>query len=266
MNNKTHNSISIEAGTSRSLIIDCSQYDGLINELYIGKNAEAVLVFLNNNDSDNSDSNNNTLNSNTSSDNTIGKKQNETIITQSAGSKVKSLVFSIGSGNTCNHIKINLSEENSSHEIYGLTLGTGEKHTEYNIDMIHQAPACNSKQMFKSILSENSTGVFNGRILVSPGAQNTIAYQQSRSLLLSNDASMRTIPQLEIYADNVKCSHGASTGELNSEEIFYLRSRGIDEIQAKQMLVAAFANEIIDKAEDPKIKDLVSSAVEKLLS
>jgi Fe-S cluster assembly protein SufD len=111
----------------------------------------------------------------------------------------------------------------------------------------HAKPHCNSHEYYNGILAGRSRGVFHGRILVRPDAQKTDAKQTNKNLLLSDDATIDTKPQLEIYADDVKCTHGATIGQLNDESIFYLRARGIGKDTARRMLIHAFAGEIIDR-------------------
>ena len=111
----------------------------------------------------------------------------------------------------------------------------------------HAAPHCASHEYYNGILEGRSKGVFHGRILVRPGAQKTDAKQTNKNLLLSEDATVDTKPQLEIYADDVKCTHGATVGQLNEESVFYLRSRGLAGETARRMLIHAFAGEIIER-------------------
>jgi Fe-S cluster assembly protein SufD len=110
----------------------------------------------------------------------------------------------------------------------------------------HAQPQCVSREYFNGILDDKSKGVFHGRVLVRPDAQKTDAKQTNKNLLLTDDAGVNTKPQLEIYADDVKCTHGTTVGQLNDESIFYLRARGIDTDMARQMLIHAFAGEIIE--------------------
>ena len=115
-------------------------------------------------------------------------------------------------------------------------------------------PHCTSNQLFKGILDDDATGSFNGKIHVSKDAQKTQAYQKNNNILLSPAARMNTKPHLEIYADDVKCSHGATIGQLDREAMFYLRSRGIGEKEARHLLMYAFANEIVSKIPDQPVK------------
>jgi Fe-S cluster assembly protein SufD len=118
---------------------------------------------------------------------------------------------------------------------------------DFHTRMEHAQPHCTSRQLYKGILDNTASGVFNGRIVVAPGAQKTDAIQSSRSLLLSPEATINTQPQLEIFADDVRCTHGAAVGALDDEALFYLQSRGIDKNSARGLLTYAFANEVIEK-------------------
>jgi Fe-S cluster assembly protein SufD len=119
----------------------------------------------------------------------------------------------------------------------------------------HAEPHCNSHEYYNGILDGRSKGVFHGRILVRRPAQKTDAKQTNKNLLLSDDATVDTKPQLEIYADDVKCTHGATIGQLNEESIFYLRARGIGAERARHMLIHAFAGEIIDRVRCPAVRE-----------
>ncbi len=187
-----------------------------------------------------------------------------TIIHQAANSRVKTVGFSLNAQKLRNNVKVILSGKQGSHEAFGLSLGEGEQHSDNHINMCHMAPKCHSLQLFKSILANKATGLFCGRILVAPDAQETEAYQQNRNLLISDTAMMRSRPQLEIYADNVKCSHGATTGELREEALFYLRSRGIGREEARQMLTVAFAQEVISASSHEGLQKEAVAALEKL--
>src|SRR5262249_27774085 len=119
----------------------------------------------------------------------------------------------------------------------------------------HAKPHCNSHEYFNGILDGHSRGVFHGRILVRPDAQKTDAKQTNKNLLLSDDAGVDSKPQLEIYADDVKCTHGATVGQLNEESVFYLRARGIGLETARRMLIHAFAGEIIERIRFAPIRE-----------
>jgi len=154
-------------------------------------------------------------------------------------------------------VNVDLCEEGADVSVKGLNLSDHKQHLDVNVTTNHYAPNCISGQNFKSILKDHSSGVFNGRVIVHDGAQKTDSSQSNKNLLLSKDALMNSNPQLEIYADDVKCSHGSSTGALESDALFYIRSRGIDQETATALLVHGFASEIIEDLKNHDIKDLV---------
>jgi Fe-S cluster assembly protein SufD len=129
----------------------------------------------------------------------------------------------------------------------------------------HIAPNCNSNQLYKGILDDESTGVFNGKIFVKQAAQKTNAFQSSKAILLSKEASINSKPQLEIFADDVKCSHGAAIGQLEGNEVFYLLARGIEEKEAKAMLTFAFANQLLDKISNEEIRTFIEEKLKSRL-
>jgi Fe-S cluster assembly protein SufD len=156
-----------------------------------------------------------------------------------------------------NNIRVKLDGEGINCVLNGLYLTKGEQLADHHMIVEHARPQCNSHEYFNGILDGRSRGVFHGRILVRPDAQKTDAKQTNKNLLLSDDATANTKPQLEIYADDVKCTHGATIGQLNEEAIFYLRARGIGLDTARQMLIHAFAGEIIDRIQcEPARKEL----------
>jgi Fe-S cluster assembly protein SufD len=146
-----------------------------------------------------------------------------------------------------NNISTSLADEGVECVLNGLYLTRDEQLADHHMVVEHAKPHCNSHEYYNGILDGRSKGVFHGRILVRPNAQKTDAKQTNKNLLLSDDATIDTKPQLEIYADDVKCTHGATVGQLNDESIFYLRTRGIGLDKARQMLIHAFAGEIIDR-------------------
>jgi Fe-S cluster assembly protein SufD len=146
-----------------------------------------------------------------------------------------------------NNIRTSLADEGVECILNGLYLTRDEQLADHHMIVDHAKPHCNSHEYYNGILDGRSKGVFHGRILVRPDAQKTDAKQTNKNLLLSDDATIDTKPQLEIYADDVKCTHGATIGQLNDESIFYLRARGIGLETARRMLIHAFAGEIIDR-------------------
>jgi Fe-S cluster assembly protein SufD len=155
--------------------------------------------------------------------------------------------FALGAKLSRNSIRTKLAGEGLECILNGLYLTRGEQLADHHMVVEHAQPSCASHEYFNGILDDKSKGVFHGRILVQQIAQKTDAKQTNKNLLLSDDATADTKPQLEIYADDVKCTHGATIGQLNDESIFYLRSRGIGTDTARQMLIHAFAGEIINR-------------------
>ena len=163
------------------------------------------------------------------------------------------------------NIFADLAGEGASSSINGLSLSNNSQHLDVNIVTNHHAPNCNSGQNFKSILKDHSSGVFNGRTVVHNGAEKTDSNQSNKNLLLSKNALMNSNPQLEIYTDDVKCSHGSTTGALEEDALFYIRSRGIDTESATSLLVHGFASEIIETVENDKIRDQIIKYFNKWL-
>ncbi|MBI4664201.1 MAG: Fe-S cluster assembly protein SufD [Verrucomicrobia bacterium] len=154
-----------------------------------------------------------------------------------------------------NNIRIKLDGEGSDCILNGLYLTKGDQLCDHHMIVEHAKPHCNSHEYFNGILDGRSRGVFHGRIFVRPEAQKTDAKQTNKNLLLSDDAAANTKPQLEIYADDVKCTHGATVGQLNDESIFYLRARGIPLETARRMLIHAFAGEIIERIQCESVRN-----------
>ena len=162
-------------------------------------------------------------------------------------SNVISHSFALGARLSRNNIRAKLDGEGLNCVLNGLYLTKGEQLADHHMIVEHAAPQCASHEYFNGILDDRSRGVFHGRILVQPIAQKTDAKQTNRNILLTDEATANTKPQLEIYADDVKCTHGATIGQLDEDAIFYLRARGISVETARQMLIHAFAGEIIDR-------------------
>lgn len=171
-----------------------------------------------------------------------------------AGAQLESLSISLGARLARNDINIALRGEGARVGLDGLMLAKGRQHTDFHTRVDHLVPGALSDEYYKGIFDERSRGVFNGRVYVHPGADQTEAYQQNRNLLLSRNAEVDTKPQLEIYADEVKCSHGATVGQLDEAMLFYLRSRGLTEQAATGMLLGGFIKEVIDRLEDPQLR------------
>jgi len=169
--------------------------------------------------------------------------------------------IALGARLSRNNIRAELAGEGLECILNGLYLTKGEQLADHHMIVEHAQPHCASHEYFNGILDGKSKGVFHGRILVRPAAQKTDAKQTNKNLLLSDEATIDTKPQLEIYADDVKCTHGATVGQLNDESIFYLRSRGIGADTARRMLIHAFAGEIIERIRHQPVREELDKLV-----
>ena len=175
-------------------------------------------------------------------------------IQQAANSNVSNHDLGLGGLVSRSDVRTSLDGEGAHCNMNGLVIGRGRQHTDNFTEVVHAKPHCTSDEFYKSILDDNSRSVFRGRIIVAEDAQHTDAEQQNKNLLLSKNAEADTKPQLEIYADDVKCSHGATVGQLNPKSIFYLQSRGINKETARHLLTFAFANEVIERIKIDSIR------------
>ena len=217
-----------------------------VNEIVVGKNANLRLNCLQNEHDE-------------------ATKFVNTFIYQMSESNVTNNIITLHGGMVRNNLKVILDGENAEIKISGLYLTDKKQHVDNFVFINHAKPNCRSNQLFKGVLDDNSTGSFYGRILVSRDAQKTNAYQKNSSLLLTTEAKMNARPQLEIFADDVKCSHGGTVGQIDQEALFYLRSRGINEKEAKLLLMFAFAHEIIENIDIGPIRERIDDLVNKRL-
>jgi Fe-S cluster assembly protein SufD len=174
------------------------------------------------------------------------------------GSHFRSHAFTLGGGLVRNDLYAHLGAENSETTFNGLYTANGTRLIDNHTTIDHAMPHCNSYEIYKGIIADKGKGVFNGKIFVRQDAQKTDAKQTNQTILLSPDATIDSKPQLEIFADDVKCTHGATVGQLDDEMLFYLRSRGISKSEAESMLVYAFANDIISRVEVDSLKNLLA--------
>lgn len=180
-------------------------------------------------------------------------------------SRFYSTVISWGGSLLRNNLNSVLNGEGIDCYFRGLYLVRGKQLIDNHTLADHAKPNSHSNELYKGLLEDEGTGVFNGKIMVRQDAQKTNAYQTNTNILLSNEATINSKPQLEIFADDVKCSHGATTGQINPDEVFYLRSRGISEGEAKKLLLSAFAHEIIDEVTNEELKKLLIKKLDKKL-
>ena len=178
-------------------------------------------------------------------------------VNQAADSQYEFFQLVDGSKLGRSDICVQLDGENAQCNINSLTLSKNNQHIDNNIIVNHNSAQTQSSQFVKSILFDTSTGVFNGRTVVHENAQKITAQQTNKNILLSKKAKMNANPQLEIYADDVKCSHGSTTGQIDEDALFYLQSRGINKQDAMELMVVGFANEVLDKIPHPEIKKAI---------
>lgn len=171
----------------------------------------------------------------------------------------------LSGGHTRNTYRVDLDAPGARADIAGMVIAGGRQHCDNDTLVLHHTPHCASNQLFKYILDDHASGAFRGLIRVDHGAAFTDAYQTNRNLLASDDATMHTEPQLEIYCDEVKCGHGATTGQLDPAALFYMRSRGIPETEARMMLMQAFMADVIDTITIPTLHDRLRLLVERRL-
>ncbi len=188
-----------------------------------------------------------------------------THIRQVGKSYTHTVTISLDGGIVRNNLNMVLDAGYCEAHLYGLYFQRGQSHIDNHTVVDNVKPNCFSNQLYKGIMDGSSTGVFNGKIFVQPDAQKTNAYQSNKNILLSDMASINTKPQLEILADDVKCSHGCTIGHLDDEGLFYLQSRGITEKNAKSLLLHAFADDILEKINLPAIRDYVDKLISQRL-
>ncbi len=196
-----------------------------------------------------------------SSDNTT--KVASTFVRQGAHSNVLVNGIVLHNGVTRNNYYTRFEGEHSELSLCGMAIADKSQMVDTYTHIDHAVSHCQSNELFKYVLNDEARGAFSGRILVRHGAQKTEAYQSNKNLCASPQAKMYTKPQLEIYADDVKCSHGATVGQLNQTALFYMRSRGISEVEARMLLMFAFTNDVIEQVRLEALKDRLRQLVEK---
>jgi Fe-S cluster assembly protein SufD len=188
-----------------------------------------------------------------------------TVIHQSDNSLLNTFTLTLNGQLVRNNLGIIIDGEHCESHFYGLYLVNGNTLADNHTVVDHKKPNSFSNEMYKGIMDGNSKGVFNGKIFVRPHAQKTNAFQSNRNILVSDSATINTKPQLEIWADDVKCSHGCTSGQLDDEALFYLRSRGIAAPIAKAMLLYAFAGEVLAPIQDETLKSYLDNLIAERL-
>ncbi|MFI1772885.1 Fe-S cluster assembly protein SufD [Thalassobellus citreus] len=198
-------------------------------------------------------------------DNSDASLIDNTFIKQKRESVASVHTFSFGGKLTRNNLNYYQEGERIDSILKGVTILGNKQHVDHNTMVHHIEPNCESHQDYKGIFGDNSTGVFNGKIVVEKEAQKTNAFQSNNNILVSDKASINTKPQLEIFADDVKCSHGCTIGQLDESAMFYMRSRGIPEKEAKALLMYAFSNNVLSSVKIPEIKQRITKIIAKKL-
>ncbi len=194
-------------------------------------------------------------------DNLEASLVDNTYIAQKEHSNVSVHTFSFGGNITRNNLNFYHQGERIDSTLKGITIIEGKQHVDHHTLVQHATPNCESHQNYKGIYDEKSTGVFNGKIFVEREAQKTDAFQQNNNILLSDKATINAKPQLEIFADDVKCSHGCTIGQLDDKAMFYMQSRGIPKKEAKALLMYAFSNEVISSIKIPELKARITKII-----
>ena len=248
MFNQHRNLIIVEKSAEFSIII-CDHtlspkkfLTNAVTEVYVGENAHFDLIRVQN-------------------EHNAACKVTHTFIHQEKNSVTSSNNMTLHGGLIRNSTYHYLGGENAETNSCGLYLTDKWQHVDNFVNVDHAFPHCTSNQLFKGVLDDMSTGAFNGRILVRPDAQKTLAYQKNNNILMTDDAKMDSKPQLEIYADDVKCSHGATVGQLDENALFYLQSRGINKREARLMLMFGFAHEVIQNIKVEPLRERMDNLV-----
>lgn len=248
----SHNLIILEEGAKAQLLVcdhtmdDVRFLSNRVTEVFVGQNATYEHYKL---------------------ENTHNKTTNlaTLLIDQQTSSNVLTNVITLHNGVTRNTIEIDLDGEHCETLLCGMVIADKNQQVDNFSSIIHNKPNGNSRELFKYVLDDMAKGGFTGKLYVAKDAQKTSAFQTNRNILLKKTAKMRTKPQLEIYADDVKCSHGATIGQLDETAKFYMQSRGISESEAKLLLMSAFTNDVIENIRIPALQDRIKMLVEKRL-
>lgn len=205
----------------------------------------------------------------------IGDGKSETIVVSetvcsyeiSVGKNASLTVYDIHTraNDTDRKLEVNLKDEKARAEIFGLYILKGNTKSQSKVAVNHMAKNCKSEQIYRAILDDKARGNFEGEIYVAKNATGTVAHQESKNLLLSDTATVSSIPSLEIYTDDVKCSHGAASGVIDPEALFYMLARGINADKAKELLTFAFAKTVIDKIKPKEFMDEIEKMVKSKL-
>ena len=199
-------------------------------------------------------------------DHTSASLVDNTFIEQQSESTVAVHTFSFGGKVTRNNLNFYQMGEHINSTLKGITIIEGKQHVDHHTLVHHTAPNCESHQDYKGIFNERAVGVFNGKVVVEKDAQKTNAYQQNNNVLMSDRSTINAKPQLEIFADDVKCSHGCTIGQLDEQALFYMQQRGIPKKEARALLMYAFANTVLESVKIPEVKERITKLIAMKLS
>lgn len=184
-----------------------------------------------------------------------------TFVSQKQQSVASVHTFSFGGNITRNNLEFHHEGEHITSNLNGISILNGNQHVDNHTLVNHKFPNCESHELYRGIYAEKSTGVFNGKVIVQQEAQKTNAFQQNNTILIDDGASINAKPQLEIFADDVKCSHGCTIGQLDESALFYMQSRGIPKKEAKALLLYAFGNDVVNKIKIPQLKNKITKII-----
>jgi Fe-S cluster assembly protein SufD len=218
----------------------------VVTEVFVGRNATVDYYKIQN-------------------DNLNASLVDNTYIEQKTNSEVSVHTFSFGGNITRNNLNFYQRGEHINSILKGITIIEEKQHVDHHTLVHHIEPNCESHQDYKGIYDERSTGVFNGKVIVEKEAQKTNAYQQNNNVLVSDKATVNAKPQLEIFADDVKCSHGCTIGQLDDDALFYMQQRGIPKKEGKALLMYAFANTVLDSVKIPEVKKRITKLIAQKL-
>ena len=246
------NLIILETGSQAKLLVcdhtmdDVNFFANRLTEIFVGENAHFDYYAL-----ENTHYKTNSL--------------SQLVVEQEANSRLITNIIGLNNGRTRNQIEIDLNGQGAETWLGGMLVSDRQQQTENFTVIRHNVPRCHSNELFKYILNGAAEGAFSGRIVVQKGAQKTEAYQTNRNICLTKEARMFAKPQLEIYADDVKCGHGATTGQLDEAALFYMQTRGIGYEEARMLLLLAFTSDVLEHVEIDALRDRLHFLVEKRL-
>lgn len=184
-----------------------------------------------------------------------GEGDHKVRVTLAEGARAKLLFVASTSGSVSYDYRVELNGAGAEAELWGVFVAREGGVAKVRTDMRHNVADCHSNQQVRGVADDEGYGLFEGLVYVAPDAQRTEAYQQSRNVLLSPTARIQTLPQLEIYADDVKCSHGATVGQMNEEQIYYMRQRGLSEEDARKLQLGGFIRQVLDRVDDEALRE-----------